>query len=594
MYTIRVLSPKTTAGQDSTVRDGSPARTKVSPKLSNTPEPVERHSREDTTGVRDTRDSGARSGWPLAIVASALAGYAPLEATYQLSLHTTTLARAISRVLYGNPDALDLSEMLLLIVPRVAAPLSLLIAVALGGWLLIRYYGDRVKTYALLVGVPAPAFTLVYWQVLHPGFRWWEVPVYALMGLGGAFLAMSTGRRTIARHRELDKVASAIAGARSPDQITGAIHDHMVSDRLATVSLWRPCENDPSTYELLDRYPHRSALSGIAWEPRDSSLLAQSRYTWLDNQRMESLPDTAYLSDDLTPDVRVSQTALALRLNSPDGRFIGLLVLTFSKRVRKQPLSRTVVRYLTIAAQVALALENLRLVERVMEDEHNRIADDVHETPIQRLKTIHMLLESAERRVDKIEQYDDELDGLAKDIARSKRNAEDGMRETRLLIWRNRLHELEQYPIADAVQVMLSDWEQLIGISTVFNVLGEPRPTGSQQRRSTLRILSEALNNVATHARATTVAVAVAYQPSLLRLTITDDGCGIPERLTDEEILSQHITTISRARGLTIMAENTRRSHGTLSVAPGPGGGTQIIAIVPTAGTRPEEDLQSH
>lgn len=88
------------------------------------------------------------------------------------------------------------------------------------------------------------------------------------------------------------------------------------------------------------------------------------------------------------------------------------------------------------------------------------------------------------------------------------------------------------------------------------------------------RTARELLGNVAKHAHATTVGVVLDGGGPRLRLTVTDDGDGIPDDATDRGVAGGHI-------GLASHALRVEAAGGTLAVLPGPAGGTVATVELP-------------
>jgi signal transduction histidine kinase len=84
-----------------------------------------------------------------------------------------------------------------------------------------------------------------------------------------------------------------------------------------------------------------------------------------------------------------------------------------------------------------------------------------------------------------------------------------------------------------------------------------------------LAVLREALTNVARHAHASRVHVSLVVAEHRLRLTVTDDGIGLPAE------------SGPASRGLTNMAERAKLLGGTFSIVPGDGAGTEMSFEVP-------------
>jgi signal transduction histidine kinase len=85
------------------------------------------------------------------------------------------------------------------------------------------------------------------------------------------------------------------------------------------------------------------------------------------------------------------------------------------------------------------------------------------------------------------------------------------------------------------------------------------------------------LNNVGKHARAQSVNVLLELHDDNLVLIVEDDGVGYQPLAKDETMI-----------GVTGMRERALAVGGTLELEPTAGGGTTVVARIPTAGTSPE------
>jgi signal transduction histidine kinase len=97
-------------------------------------------------------------------------------------------------------------------------------------------------------------------------------------------------------------------------------------------------------------------------------------------------------------------------------------------------------------------------------------------------------------------------------------------------------------------------------------------------------VVSEALANVAKHAQASVVWIAVEVRRSALEIMISDDGIGGADP--------------SRGSGLIGLTDRIEALGGTIKVSSPAGAGTQILAELPTRGSsRPvavsEEDAEA-
>lgn len=88
------------------------------------------------------------------------------------------------------------------------------------------------------------------------------------------------------------------------------------------------------------------------------------------------------------------------------------------------------------------------------------------------------------------------------------------------------------------------------------------------------RTARELLSNVTKHAAARSVTVALAHVGSRARLTVTDDGAGIPDGAVQRSAQLGHI-------GLTSHTLRVEAAGGTLRLLPGPVAGTEVFVDVP-------------
>ncbi|MER6562259.1 GAF domain-containing sensor histidine kinase [Streptomyces sp. NPDC001027] len=217
------------------------------------------------------------------------------------------------------------------------------------------------------------------------------------------------------------------------------------------------------------------------------------------------------------------------------------------------------------AAQAAIAME---LAERradaeqiaVLED-RDRIARDLHDLAIQRLFATGMTLQSAGRLIEhegafeRVTRAVDDLDQTIK-IIRSTifgLRTRDGAGETGLR--------------ARAVRVV-GEAAPVLGFAPGVRMEGlldtdVPRETADH----VVAVLSEALTNVARHARASRADVVLATDGREVRLTVADDGVGMPAD--------------GRRSGLRNMAERAGQLGGRLELGSPQGGGTTLTWRAP-------------
>ncbi len=140
------------------------------------------------------------------------------------------------------------------------------------------------------------------------------------------------------------------------------------------------------------------------------------------------------------------------------------------------------------------------------------------------------------------------------------------------------IRELRPSPTQEFVPLLrdyLQNWEQRTGIPVHFQVnLTAPWP--QTYTRPLLRVVQEALSNVARHSQARQVWVQVESPPEAYVLRIRDDGRGF------------HIQNRRRGFGLVSMSERVTALGGELHIHTAPGQGTEIQVVLPRGGNNHE------
>lgn len=145
------------------------------------------------------------------------------------------------------------------------------------------------------------------------------------------------------------------------------------------------------------------------------------------------------------------RSAVLLPLVTSTGARVGLMMVASRSRGFSRVKERT---YVTIGGQVALVLENLRLIEQAQQagvsSERQRLAQEIHDTLAQAFTSIVMKLEAAEGALasdpNAVQRFLDQ----ARNIAR------ESLAEARRLMWALRPESLERSSLPEAWQVSQS------------------------------------------------------------------------------------------------------------------------------------------
>jgi signal transduction histidine kinase len=125
-------------------------------------------------------------------------------------------------------------------------------------------------------------------------------------------------------------------------------------------------------------------------------------------------------------------------------------------------------------------------------------------------------------------------------------------------------------PLA-ALEWEVQQFTQQTGIPVRLTLPPEPLTIDGERSTTLYRTVQEALTNVARHANATSVVVALKVEEHALVLQVTDDGRGI----SDDGLRKP------RSMGILGMRERAMACDGTLEVRRATGGGTRVVLTVP-------------
>jgi signal transduction histidine kinase len=198
-------------------------------------------------------------------------------------------------------------------------------------------------------------------------------------------------------------------------------------------------------------------------------------------------------------------------------------------------------------------------VVRVAEEERRRIANDVHDDPVQKLVALKMRLEL----LVKSHPHDD-------DMARAKTAVEGVIHSMRHLLFDLRPPVLDEADLDEALRYLLEQSELPFAWSVEGTVDHEP---GEQARVILYRIAQEAVANARKHSQAERLVVRLESRDGGTWLEIADDGVGF---LPQDAVVAApgHL-------GLAAMRERAEIAGGTCELRSLPNAGTTVTVWLP-------------
>ena len=233
------------------------------------------------------------------------------------------------------------------------------------------------------------------------------------------------------------------------------------------------------------------------------------------------------------------------------------------------------------ASHAAIALKNSELhaiasereQEAAIGAERERAVRDVHETIGRSLATLLLSLDDADRAVRQ-----DNPDATASQHIGAARNiAHDALAETRRTVLGMGPASLAGRDLDVAVAAELTWVESMGAAETQLTVIGTPRALAPEIEHQAFKIIQEALGNVVTHSRATSVRVGLVYDTDSLAVLVEDNGRGFDLAATHGD----HSALPSGCLGLHGMTSRAVHLGGDLHIDTMPGWGTKVRATLP-------------
>lgn len=279
--------------------------------------------------------------------------------------------------------------------------------------------------------------------------------------------------------------------------------------------------------------------------------------------------------------------------------FMGEQVLgvIFAAAIQPDAFNRDDLTFLqTISDHVAVALTNARLLqelrekERVrgllltkvvtaQEEERKRISHELHDQIGQLLTALLIQLQLLERDLkwDRGQGTRDTFEPpLLERLKLLKQLAEEISLQLHHIAWELRPPALDELGLVAALERITDEWSKRFNIPCEFTTNGSINDEILPEMAiGVLRIVQEALTNIAKHAKASKARVSVQQEDSELVVTVEDNGVGFKV----SEILKH--PDENKRLGLLGMMERAAMLSGNLTIDSKPGKGTKVQVRIP-------------
>ena len=276
-------------------------------------------------------------------------------------------------------------------------------------------------------------------------------------------------------------------------------------------------------------------------------------------------------TDDPTPPAWAAPAATEYVLApvSAQGKTIGVLVLGRGAEGytdAEADFAATAAEYLF---ELALSMEAVSVGEQATAGERKRIAQELHDGLAQELTGVVLSLEGAQRAFERNPQI------LGQQLAKATRDARATLADVRQYMGALRQSAPGGLSLPTTVARLIDDLKRQTGLAVEMREVGSEHELEADLQRAVVRIVGEALRNVAQHADARRATVTLSYSDTDVVVQVTDDGAGF-------DMAATQATAESNGHfGLVGMRERAEAVGGRLQVTSAAGQGTTVAATIP-------------
>ena len=207
--------------------------------------------------------------------------------------------------------------------------------------------------------------------------------------------------------------------------------------------------------------------------------------------------------------------------------------------------------------------------ERLREEERTRISRELHDQLGQALTSVTMDLRWVEGRLERME--DQGVNPLIDRLVEAEEQVGQLLVGVQLIASDLRPEALDRLGLRDALMLEARRFQERTGMAVAVEACELPGELSPEIATAAYRIFQEAMTNVIRHAGATKVTVRCTADESTVRLTVADNGRGMPPEAERGR----------QAIGLLGMRERAELCGGTFCVLSSKGGGTEVSAAMP-------------
>ncbi|USK31988.1 sensor histidine kinase [Bacillus sp. F19] len=277
--------------------------------------------------------------------------------------------------------------------------------------------------------------------------------------------------------------------------------------------------------------------------------------------------------DEVFEDVIRSLVYLPLKVNH---ELVGMFVAGKSRGASF--ITEDIQSLATFANHLGSLLKTRSLVseqeKRIILEERNRLAREIHDGIAQVLAGVIFHLESAQK------QSKDQSGNMEQVVDKSIKKLRKSLGEVRYSIYALKPYPTQRLGLKQAVANKIQSIKQEYDLAIKYHERGRSRTLSFTKERAIFDTLQESLQNIIKHAKADEVDILLSYQREHVLLKVKDNGIGFS--LFESMIKTKH----EPHYGILQMNEQAEQLGATLQIDSSAGKGTEITLLIPDSEKR--------
>lgn len=230
---------------------------------------------------------------------------------------------------------------------------------------------------------------------------------------------------------------------------------------------------------------------------------------------------------------------------------------------------------------ISFAFERFYLEEisdrLLISEEQNRIANEIHDSVLQRLFSMSCGVFALMKRVDKIT-----TDEIKNELNNIRATTDSVMKELREKIYGLSWKKSGLNCFKSDINKYIEDIKRYSDINIPFYIKGNEELLSINQKKAFYRMICEGIGNAVRHGKANNIDISLNIEKESVELNIIDDGVGFD--------LSKVNTQETKGLGIQNLYQLTESLNGEIKIISARGKGTRIVVHIPINGVKEKRE----